>query len=90
MAARPTSCGPKCQMPFLDFIRTHLLALPSLAKFAVTLAVIVGVPPFARRLRLPPAVGLLVAGLFIGPHGLELFGEQRPIADFFAEIASCC
>jgi Kef-type K+ transport system membrane component KefB len=73
-------------MQLLDIIRTHLLAMPSLAKFAATLAIIVGVPPLARRLHLPTAVGLLIAGLFIGPHGLELFGEHRPIADFFAEI----
>jgi Kef-type K+ transport system membrane component KefB len=31
-------------------------------------------------------VGLLFAGLVIGPHGIGLIGEQRPIADFFAEI----
>ena len=73
-------------MQLLDVTRTHLLALPSLAKFAITLMIIVGVPPLTRRLRLPPAVGLLAAGVVVGPHGFELFGEQRPIADFFAEI----
>jgi Kef-type K+ transport system membrane component KefB len=77
---------PLPYMQLLDFVRSHLLALPALAKFAITLMIIVGVPPLSRRLRLPPAVGLLVAGLFIGPHGLGLFGAERPIADFFAEI----
>jgi Kef-type K+ transport system membrane component KefB len=70
----------------LDFIRAHLLALPSLAKFALILGIIAGVPALSRRLRLPAAVGLLFAGLVIGPHGIGLFGEQRPIADFFAEL----
>src|SRR5262245_26222989 len=73
-------------MPAFDFIRTHLFNLPDLTKFALTLAVIVGVPPLSRWLRLPAAVGLLLAGLIIGPHGLEVFGEERPIANFFAEI----
>src|SRR5262245_55128340 len=73
-------------MELLDFIRAHLLALPDLAKFALILAIIVGVPPLSRRLHLPSAVGLLLAGLIAGPHGLELFGEHRPIADFFSEL----
>jgi Kef-type K+ transport system membrane component KefB len=70
----------------LDFIRTHLLGLPALAKFAVGLAVIVGIPPLFRRLRLPPAVGLLLTGVAFGPYGIGLFGEHRPTADFFAEL----
>ena len=73
-------------MQTLDFIRAHLLALPSLTKFALILGIIAGVPALSRRLRLPAAVGLLFAGLVIGPHGIGLFGEQRPIADFFAEL----
>jgi Kef-type K+ transport system membrane component KefB len=73
-------------MQFIDFLRTHLLTLPSLTKFAIGLALIVGVPPLSRRLHLPAAVGLLFAGLVVGPHGVGLFGEQRPIADFFSEI----
>ncbi len=73
-------------MPTLDFIREHLLALPTLVKFAFILAIIAGVPSLSRRFRLPAAVGLLFSGLVIGPHGLGLIGEQRPIADFFSEI----
>ena len=73
-------------MQTLDFIRAHLLALPSLTKFALLLGIIAGVPALSRRLRLPAAVGLLFAGLVIGPHGIGLFGEQRPIADFVAEL----
>jgi Kef-type K+ transport system membrane component KefB len=73
-------------MRVLDFVRTHLLTLPSLAKFAIALAVIVGIPPLSRRLRLPAAVGLLLTGVVLGPHGVDLFGEHRPIAQFFAEL----
>ena len=70
----------------LDTIRSHVLALPDLAKFAFVVAVIVGVPSLARRLRVPEMVGLLLFGVLLGPHVLEFFGTDRPIADFFAEI----
>jgi len=70
----------------LDFIRAHLLALPNLAKFAIALAIIVGVPPLSRRLRVPAIVGLLLAGLVMGPHGLQLYDEHHPIAAFFSEL----
>ena len=31
-------------------------------------------------------VGLLLSGVVIGPHGFGVFGEQRPIADFMAQL----
>jgi Kef-type K+ transport system membrane component KefB len=74
------------RMEILYFVRTHLLAWPTLAKAAVALALIVGVPPLSRRLRIPGIVGLLLAGVLIGPHGLALIGENHPIAAFFSEI----
>jgi Kef-type K+ transport system membrane component KefB len=70
----------------IDTIRSHILALPDLAKFAVVVAAIVGVPGLAARIRLPPMVGLLLFGVLLGPHVLGFFGEHRPIADFFAEL----
>ena len=73
-------------MDLLDAIRSHVLALPDLAKFAVIVAVIVGVPRLAARIRLPAMVGLLLFGVALGPHVLGFFGEHRPIADFFAEL----
>jgi Kef-type K+ transport system membrane component KefB len=73
-------------MQFVDFLRSHLLTLPNLAKFAIMMAIIVGVPALSRRLRLPAAVGLLLAGLVIGPHGFDVIGDKRPIVDFLGEI----
>lgn len=73
-------------MDMLDAIRSHVLALPDLAKFAVIIAAIVGVPRLAARIRLPPMVGLLLFGVILGPHVLGFFGEHRPIADFFAQL----
>src|SRR5215472_4503150 len=73
-------------MEWLQFVRTHLLALPYLTKFAIIMAVIVGVPALSRRLRLPPAVGLLIAGVVIGPYGVDVTGDKQPILGFLAEI----
>jgi Kef-type K+ transport system membrane component KefB len=73
-------------MHLLDAVRSHVLALPDLAKFAVLVAAVVGVPRLAARLRLPSMVGLLLFGVLLGPHVLGFFGEHRPIADFFAEL----
>src|SRR5207302_8678268 len=67
-------------------MRSHVLALPDLAKFAIVVAAIIGVPGLAARIRLPPLVGLLLFGVALGPHVLGFFGEHRPIADFFAEL----
>jgi hypothetical protein len=43
----------KClRIEVLGFIRDHAQDLPTLARFAVAMAIIVGVPPFCRRVRL--------------------------------------
>jgi Kef-type K+ transport system membrane component KefB len=73
-------------MRALEFLRSHALAMPNLAKFAIAMAIIVGVPPLSRRARLPAVVGLLLSGVVLGPHGLDVIGQNRPIADFFAEL----
>src|SRR5882672_11691638 len=73
-------------MDAFEHIRSLALTLPLLAKFAIGMAIIVGIPPLSRLCRLPPLVGLLLAGVVIGPHVLDVFGEQRPIADFFADV----
>jgi Kef-type K+ transport system membrane component KefB len=73
-------------MEAIDALRSSAHALPPLAKFAVAMAIIVGVPPLARRVGLPEMVGLLLFGVVLGPHALGLFGEERPIANFFAEL----
>jgi Kef-type K+ transport system membrane component KefB len=70
----------------LEFIRHQASTVPPLARFAVLMAIIVGVPPLARRVRLPAVVGLLLSGVVIGPHGIGLAGEHRVIVDFAAEL----
>ena len=69
-----------------EWLHSHALSLPSLAKFALGMAIIVGIPRLSRHVRLPAVVGLLLSGVVLGPHVLGFFGERRPIADFFAEL----
>jgi Na+:H+ antiporter len=73
-------------MELVEVLKSHLLALPPLAKFAIAIAVFAGVPPLARHVRIPEVVGLLLFGVVLGPHVLGVFGENSPIADFFGEL----
>src|SRR5262245_24502362 len=73
-------------MAVLEYIRTQALALPPLAKFALGMVMIFGIPPLSRRVRLPAVVGLLLSGVVVGPHVLGIFGEQRPIAEVLADL----
>jgi Na+:H+ antiporter len=73
-------------MDTVEFIRSHALDLPPLAKFALGMAVIFGVPALSRLVRIPAVVGLLLSGVVLGPHVLDVFGTKRPIADFFADL----
>jgi len=70
----------------VGFVRDHLVTLPALVKFALGMVMIVVIPRLSRRLHIPAAVGLLAGGVIIGPYVLGLFGINRPIADFMAEL----
>ena len=70
----------------IEFLCSHAVALPTLAKFAMAMAIIVCVPRLSRQVHLPAVVGLLFSGIAIGPHGLDVIGTNRPIADFFADL----
>jgi Kef-type K+ transport system membrane component KefB len=63
-----------------------LVHLPLLVRFATVLAIFLLVPPLCRRVRTPPAVGLLLAGVALGPSGLHTLPHAAPVAEFFAEI----
>lgn len=69
-----------------EWLREHTVSLPALAKFALAMAIIVGVPPLSRRLRLPPVVGLLLCGVVIGPHLLGIFPVHPVTANFFGDL----
>lgn len=63
----------------------HLLEEP-IAAFAILLAVILVVPFLAERVKLPGLVGLLVAGLVMGPHGLNLLNPDGQIMHLLSDI----
>jgi Kef-type K+ transport system membrane component KefB len=73
-------------MHLLELIRSHAQSIPALAKFAIGMAIIVCVPPLCRRARLPSVVGLFLAGIVVGPHGLSMLGKHAPVADFFGDL----
>src|SRR6516162_9491387 len=63
-----------------------LVQLPLLVRFSLVLAIFLLTPPLCRRLRMPPGVGLLFAGVALGPSGLGTLPNGAPVAQFFAEI----
>jgi Kef-type K+ transport system membrane component KefB len=62
-------------MGSFEFLRSAVAALPVLAKFALGMVMIFGIPPLSRRIRLPAVVGLVLSGVVVGPYVLGIFGE---------------
>jgi len=73
-------------MEWLDAFRSHALALPNLAKFAIVMAIIAAAPTLTRRARLPELVGLLVCGILLGPYVLAVAPMNHPIVQFFGDL----
>src|SRR6516164_4278971 len=69
-----------------DGLQEMLVHLPLLVRFAIVLAIFLFIPPLCRRVRIPPGVGLLLAGVALGPSGLGTLPKAAPVAEFFAEI----
>ena len=70
----------------VDPAQEPLVHLPLLVRFALVLAIFLFIPPLCRRLRIPPGVGLLLAGVALGPSGLRTLPNAAPVAGFFAEV----
>ena len=70
----------------LDAALEPLHRLPPLARFSVAMLILFTVPPLCRRVRLPAVVGLLAAGVVVGPYGLGIAPKHGEVAHFFAEI----
>jgi Kef-type K+ transport system membrane component KefB len=73
-------------MGWLDAFRSHAEALPYLVKFAILIAIVVGAPALARRVRIPELVGLLAFGVLLGPNILGLYGVNHPVVQFFGDL----
>ena len=73
-------------MSVLDTIQRAIEFMPVLARAAIFLLLVVAIPRLSRRVRLPEAVGLLLSGVVLGPHLLDVFPRQHPVGDFFSEL----
>ncbi len=73
-------------MSVLETIQRAIESLPVLAKLAVFMVMVISMPRLSRHVRLPDAVGLLLSGVLLGPHVLDVFSRQHPVAQFFSEL----
>ncbi|HET7038790.1 MAG TPA: cation:proton antiporter, partial [Gemmatimonadales bacterium] len=65
-------------MPALDLPLTLPVTNPVLI-FALAMVIFLVAPLVAERLRVPGIIGIIVAGVLIGPHGLHLLERGRVI-----------
>ena len=70
----------------VESLRVHLSHLSPMVRFAVAMAAILLMPSLSRRLKLPTVVGVMFAGIILGPHVLDIFGKERPVADFMSQL----
>src|SRR6516225_7003765 len=63
-----------------------LVHLPLLVRCAIVMAIFLLIPPLCRRVKMPAVVGLLLAGVALGPSGLNALPKADPVAEFFAEV----
>jgi Kef-type K+ transport system membrane component KefB len=70
----------------LDEFLESMTKLPTMARFAIGLTVILLAPPLCKRIRLPAVVGLLAAGVVLGPSGLHIAPKHGEVAQFFADV----
>jgi Kef-type K+ transport system membrane component KefB len=63
-----------------------LTQLPLLVRCGIVMAIFLLVPPLCRRARIPAVVGLLLAGVALGPSGLHVLPKSDPVGDFFADV----
>lgn len=69
----------------MDQILNSLQITP-LVGFTVLLLVILTVPPIFERIRLPGLVGLLVAGVILGPEGLGFISKESEAMKLLSDI----
>lgn len=73
-------------MSFVEIVHRAVEDVPVLARFAILMVLIVIIPQLSRRIRLPGTVGLLLSGVVLGPHMLDVFPPQHPVSQFLSEL----
>ncbi len=69
----------------MEFI-LHFLQEEPIVSFALLLAVILVVPIVFERLQLPGLIGLLLAGVVLGPNGLKLLHNEAETMKLLSDI----
>jgi len=69
-----------------DLVLEQIRQMPPLARFCVAMLIFLTVPPLCRRVRLPAVVGLLAAGVIIGPFSLGVAPKHGEAVSFIAEL----
>ncbi|WP_291857996.1 cation:proton antiporter [Marinilabilia sp.] len=62
-----------------DFLDIDLPVIDPVVKFLIILLVILVIPILSERLRIPQLLGMIVAGIVIGPHGFNLLARDSSI-----------
>jgi Kef-type K+ transport system membrane component KefB len=70
----------------MDLFPHFFQEIPPLARIALAFFLILVVPMLCRRFALPAVVGLLAAGIVVGPHGLKIIPPNPVVANFLAEL----
>ena len=70
----------------MDLFPEFFQHFPPLARLSLAFFIILVVPMICRRISLPVVVGLLAAGIVVGPHGLKIIPQNPVVANFLAEI----
>lgn len=70
----------------MDLFPEFFQNFPPLARLSLAFFIILVVPMLCRRISLPVVVGLLAAGIVVGPHGLKIIPQNPVVANFLAEI----
>jgi Kef-type K+ transport system membrane component KefB/nucleotide-binding universal stress UspA family protein len=69
----------------MEQLLTSLSDTP-IVSFTILILVVLFIPPIFERLRLPGLVGLLVAGVALGPNGLQLLDPETDTIKLLSDI----
>ena len=69
-------------MPFLTFELPSLPLTNPVLIFTLVLLIVLLAPIIFKKFRIPGIVGLIIAGIFAGPHGLGLLDQNSGIKLF--------
>ncbi|EKO38384.1 MAG: Kef-type K+ transport system, membrane component [Solidesulfovibrio magneticus str. Maddingley MBC34] len=70
----------------METVQAFFHGFVPMARLAVILFLVLAVPMACKRFALPGAVGLLAAGILIGPHALGVIPEQPVVSNFLADM----